>query len=328
MSSNSALPRVATRSRHRRTRSHRFLRFLVILGALSSALLIAFHQRVPDLFGLGLLLDNFAPWLGLAVLVVGLFAIISRSRTSLVVFLIPVLTWLFTFGPGIIPLSWTAPAAASSTLTLGSQNIKAGTGTATESALDLASGSSDIIALQELDENSAQRVTSALEAQYPHHFVVGTVGVWSKYPLVNSRALDLGLGWKRALSAQVQTGAGNIQIYVVHAASARPNDHVDRDEMLSQLAMTVSADSHQNIIALGDFNATSTDRAFQKISDVLDEPNQDNGLFGFTWPQTPFAMMRLDHVLVRGLDVTSNITANAGLSDHRAVLTTVNLPGN
>jgi vancomycin resistance protein VanJ len=181
--------------------------------------------------------------------------------------------------------------------------------------------------LQELDAGSAQRVSATLGDAYPHHFVVGTVGVWSKYPLTNARPLELGLGWKRALSTQVDTGHGSFRLYVIHAASARPNNHVDRDEMLAQLAEVVQADPEENLVAIGDFNATSTDRAFKEISTTLDESNQDDGLLGFTWPRSPFTMMRLDHVLVRGLEVTSNTNIEAGLSDHLAVRTVLNLTG-
>ncbi|MFL4476392.1 endonuclease/exonuclease/phosphatase family protein [Paeniglutamicibacter sp. MACA_103] len=294
---------------------------------MAAALLMAFHSRVPDALGIGLLLDNAAPWMVLAVPALLLLALASRSRTSLVVLLIPTLTWLFIFGSAMVPLSWSAPPSGAHTLVLSSQNIKAGTGTAAQSALELAAGGSDVIALQELDAGSAQRVTAALEERYPHHFVVGTVGVWSKYPLTNSQPLELGLGWERALSTQVDTDSGNVRLYVIHAASARPNDHVDRDEMLAQLAAAVRADPHENMAAVGDFNATSTDRAFKEISTILEEPNQDDGLLGFTWPRSPFAMMRLDHVLVRGLEVTSNTNVEAGSSDHFAVRAELNLPG-
>lgn len=322
----STQPRAAKRTPRSRSRPRKFLRFLVFLGALAASLLIAFHTRIPDRLGLGLLVDNAAPWFGLLIPVLLLAALVSRSKTSLVVLLVPILTWVAAFGPSIIPLSWTAPEAAAQTLVLASQNIKAGTGAAAQSALELAADGSDVIALQELDADSANKVTDSLGAAYPHHFVVGTVGVWSKYPLEGSRSLDLGLGWKRALRTQVVTRNGEVQLYVIHAASARPNDHIDRDVMLDELASTVETDPQKHVIALGDFNATSTDRSFARISSVLKEPNQDDGLFGFTWPRDPFGMMRLDHVLVRGLEVTSNTTVPAGISDHLAVRATVNLP--
>ena len=310
----------------RLTRSQRQLRGLVLLGTLLSTLLMVFHQRVPNVFGLGLLVDNAAPWFGIAIPFLLLMALFSRSRSALAFVLIPTMAWVFGFGSAIIPLSWTAPAKTTQSLSVSSQNVRAGTGGAVASAHDLSGQGSDVIALQELESGSADRVTRALQRNYPHHFVVGTVGVWSKYPLGNSASLDLGLGWKRALHTEVTTEAGTVKLYVVHAASARASEHGNRDEMLAQLASTLRQDRSPRVMALGDFNATSTDRNFIPLTKTLDEPNQDQGMFGFTWPRKPFGIMRLDHVLQRGLEVSSNTVVPAGESDHLAVLTSVNFP--
>lgn len=310
------------------SRGQRQLRALVLFGALVTTLLLVFYPRVPDVMGLALLVDNAAPWFGIAVPFLALLALLSRSRSAMVFVLVPAIAWLVGFGAAIIPLSWTAPATSVNSLTVSSQNIKAGSGSAVESARELASLGSDVISLQELDAGSAQRVTAALHTKYPYHFDVGTVGVWSKNPLSQSQPLDLGLGWKRALTTQVETKNGSVRLYAVHAASARQKDHDNRDEMLSQLASILRADPSRAIIALGDFNATSTDRAFLPLTETLEEPNQDQGMFGFTWPNKPFGFMRLDHILQRGLEVTSNTVVTTGVSDHRAVRATVNLPGN
>lgn len=313
--------------RRRMSRGQRQLRALVLFGALVTTLLVVFYPRVPDTMGLALLVDNAAPWFGVAVPVLLLMALLSRSRSAIVFVLVPAIAWLVGFGAAIIPLSWTAPAATVNSLTVSSQNIKAGSGSAVESARELASMGSDVIALQELDAGGALRVTSALRTKYPYHFDVGTVGVWSKYPLSQSQSLDLGLGWKRALTTQVETKNGSVRLYAIHAASARQNDHGNRDEMLAQLASTLRSDKSPAVIAVGDFNATSTDRAFLPLTETLDEPNQDRGMFGFTWPNEPFGFMRLDHIMQRGLDVTSNSVVPAGQSDHRAIRATFNLPG-
>ena len=321
---NSLRPR-QTMSR-RLSRSQRQLRGLVLFGTLISTLLMVFHKHVPNVFGLGLLVDNAAPWFGIAVPILWLMALFSRSRSALAFVLIPTMAWVISFGSAIIPLSWTAPAKTTQSLSVSSQNVRAGTGGAVTSAQDLSGQGSDVIALQELESGSANLVTQALQRNYPHHFVVGTVGVWSKYPLSNSQSLDLGLGWKRALRTEVTTDSGTVRLYVVHAASARASEHGNRDEMLAQLASTLRQDKSPRVIALGDFNATSTDRSFIPLTETLEEPNQDQGMFGFTWPRKPFGFMRLDHVLQRGLEVFSNTVVPAGESDHLAVLTSLNFP--
>src|SRR5690606_39711379 len=56
---------------------------------------------------------------------------------------------------------------------------------------------------------------------YEHHAVVGTVGLWSKYPLTDVRAVDIRLGWKRAMRATVATPDGPVAVYVAHLPSVR-----------------------------------------------------------------------------------------------------------
>lgn len=299
----------------------------MLLGSLLTAALISFHTSVPDVAGLGLLLDSAAPWFGLAMVPLMLLALFTRSAVAPAFVLIPALAWGITFGAAIIPLSWDAPEPTAGALGIASQNVQSGSGTALESARTLAGTGADLIALQELDPGADGPVTVGLSADYPYHFVVGTVGLWSKYPLHSPVALDLGLGWKRALSARVTTDVGDVKVYVVHAASARPNDHSDRDEMLSQLSAAIEADTAARVIAVGDFNATPYDRAFTPLLRTLDEPRQNAGGFGFTWRAEPLPVMRLDHFLSRGLPVTSNTVLQAGKSDHLAVRTDVSLPG-
>lgn len=318
-------PQVSPQTKRRLTFGQRQLRAFVLLGAVFGAFLMIFYPQVPDVLGLGLLLDNAAPWFGLVIPVLLVVALFSRSRSALLFVLLPTLVWVVSFGPSIIPLSLTAPAKTTSSLTVSSQNVHAGAGGTVQSARDLAAQGADVIALQELQSGSPDNVSQALRRSHPYRFVEGTVGIWSKYPLSNSQPLDLGRGWKRSLSTEVITDSGSVKIYTVHAASARASDHSDRDAMLKKLASTMRNDRSSQLMVIGDFNATSTDRSFIPLKETLSEPNQDRGMFGFTWPDTPFPFMRIDHVLQRGLEVTSNTVVPAGKSDHLALLTSVNL---
>jgi vancomycin resistance protein VanJ len=140
----------------------------------------------------------------------------------------------------------------------------------------------------------------------------------------NEQMLGLGLGWKRALTVDLDTPDGTVSVYVIHAASTRPGAHQQRDTMLTRLGNYLARDHAKRVIAVGDFNAGSSDRALQPITDVLSEPNQSDGGFGFTWPQnTP--IIRLDHLFQRGMTTTANTTLTAGASDHLAIITTLEL---
>ena len=311
-----------------RTPPNRFRRgasFIVAGGSLAAALLLAAHSWVPDIAGAGLLLDSGLIWLGAAVPALALLALFARRKRVAVLVLVPALLWSLMFVPGLVPLAWFAPAPGKLSVSVASQNIEAHSGTGTASAKALAATGANVVAVQEMDATSRTDVRAVLDAHYGHSYQVGTVGLWSSYPILNARPQSFGLGWNRALSAELDTPAGPVSIYVVHAASARPSDHTDRDIMLANLAATVARDDNKRIIAVGDFNAAASDRHFAPIKARLSEPNQDHGLAGFTWPAWPFPVTRLDHVLTRGLEVTSNTVFPAGDSDHRAVLARMNL---
>ena len=291
----------------------------VVLG-----LLLALHLVVPDIAGLGLALDSGLPWLGILLPPLIVAALFSRARAAVAAAFATTAVWGAIAVPLVLPLSWTAPPLSEEHLTIASQNVRANSGTAAESAAALAAQSADVVALQEMDAESRGAAAAVLAEAYPYSFGAGTIGVWSVYPFENATMLDLGLGWNRGLSVDLATPSGPVSLYVVHAASARLGDHGDRDTMLASLAETLGRDVNDRVIAVGDFNASSTDRSLRALAAVLDEPRQSDGGFGFTWPSAA-PLMRIDHLFQRGMDVVTNTTLRAGLSDHRAMLATMNL---
>ena len=290
--------------------------------AVSLALLLALHLLVPG--AAGLIVDSGLPLLGLALPVLLVCAAITRSRAAIGSSVVAAVVWGVMFIPALVPLSTTAQASSEEQLVVASQNVQAGSGTAADSAETLAGTGADVIALQEMDSESRDAASAVLDALYPYSYGVGTVGVWSIYPIENAQMIDLGLGWKRGLAADLETPAGLVSLYVVHAASARPDSYEDRNTMLSNLAEYFARDENDRVIAVGDFNAGSSDRALAPITSELTEANQSPGGLGFTWPAgTP--IIRIDHLFQRGMSVVSNITLNAGRSDHLAVLATLTL---
>lgn len=311
-----------TPSRRRRIRPAAAI--AVCLLSLALALLIGAHVLAPEALGFSLLLESSLPWFGLAIPVLLIAGFITRSRGAIVAALIPAVVWGVMFVPAIVPLSSGGSAASAQTLTVASQNVEADSRTAAESASTLAASGADVIALQEMDDAARDEVEGVLSEKYPYSYGIGTVGVWSLYPIENAQALDLGLGWQRGIAADLSTPTGPVSLYVIHAASARPGDHGARDEMLANLSDYVPRDENARLIMMGDFNAGSSDRNLAALTGELAEANQDGGGFGFTWPAS-FPVTRPDHVLSRGMEVTSNSTLRAGASDHLAVITTLTL---
>ena len=159
-----------------------------------------------------------------------------------------------------------------------------------------------------------------LDGQYKYSERVGTVGLWSQWPLGTVTPLELGLGWPRALHATVHRSDGDLSVYVVHLPSVRPGDTAARDQGVSELAALVAADTAQRVIVMGDLNTATTDPALSSLTGELADSRQSvDGGFGFSWPAA-FPMTRPDHVLSRGLTVVSDQVLAADGSDHLPVV--------
>lgn len=270
---------------------------------------------LPDVFGSASLVETFLPWLGVVVLLLGLVAILRLSLFAGLAVAAAAAVWAVAFVPALLP----GMRAGSAAITIASENIHADNARAADIARDLADHDPDVIALQELDARSRVAVQGQLDAAYPHSEIVGTVGVWSKYPITDSQRLDLGLGWDRALWVDLATPGNATRLYAVHLASVRPGQYQERDAMLAHLSSTLQADESSRVAVVGDFNAATTDRRFTPLlSHFAEAADSDLGL-GFTWP-AEFPVARLDHALVRGLTTVSSVVLSDNGSDHRGIL--------
>lgn len=286
------------------------------------ALTILFHTVLPG--SLGTLVATALPWLGwmLPALLVG--ALLTRARRAWLVVAVPALVWVLMVGSILLPLGGTANTDPESQLTVATHNVRGASNSAASSARELAAEGADVIALVELDADNRDAAAEELAATHPYSYMVGTVGLWSVYPIEQQVPLELGLGWRRALSADVSTPSGPVSVYVVHAASFRPGDQRDRDTMLQNLGELIPQDLNERVVVMGDFNATTFDPAMQKILDSVSEPRQSSPSWGFTWPAA-FPIARIDHILERGFTPVANRVFSAGESDHRAILTVLDI---
>ncbi|AMB58457.1 endonuclease/exonuclease/phosphatase family protein [Microterricola viridarii] len=307
----------AARTGRTRPPARRAAARVVAVAALALAAAILLHPVIPG--AVGTAIATVLPWLGLVVLALLVVALLTRRRVWIVT-LVPLVAWLALVAPLAVPLQDVPAAQAGEySMTVASQNVEAGSGGAAESALTLAAQDADVIALEEMDGAARAEVREAIDGDYPYLYTVGTVGLWSRYPIVNEQPLELGLGWNRALAADLETPSGLVSIYVVHAASLRPGAQSDRDGMLARLAEIVAQDENERVLVVGDFNATVTDPAMRALQRTVREPNQSKASLGFTWPSTaPIA--RIDHIFQAGLTPLESSVLQAGNSDHRAVL--------
>ncbi|MFJ9550623.1 endonuclease/exonuclease/phosphatase family protein [Streptomyces erythrochromogenes] len=289
--------------------------------ALLTAAVLAFHSAVPNAVGrLGSLVEAFLPWLGLVVPLLLVAALVRRSAVALVALLLPALAWLGQFGGLLLPAE-----GGAGHLTVVQHNVSDENPDPAGTTAALAAAAPELVALEEVTPSALPAYAAALEAQYPHHAVEGTVGLWSKYPLTGVRRLDIkpaaiGEGWSRGLRAGVSTPEGEVAVYVAHLPSVRigPSGFASqlRDESAGLLGAALAAEPVDRVVLLGDLNGTVDDRGLAPLTSRMAAPRRG---FALSWPAS-FPVSRIDQVLARGATVAEIRALPATGSDHLPVV--------
>ncbi|MFI1012510.1 endonuclease/exonuclease/phosphatase family protein [Streptomyces sp. NPDC020965] len=303
-------------------------RGLLIAGcAVLIALVMIFHAQIPNRFGnLGSLGETFLPWLGV-IAIPPLFAaaLWRRSATALIALLLPLVVWLNLFG-GLL----TDKAGGGGDLMVATHNVNAENPDPAGTAKEVAASGADVLALQELAQGEVATYRAALADTYKYHAVLGTVGLWSKYPMTDTAPVAIRLGWTRAMRSTVQTPKGEVAVYVAHMPSVRVKMHAgftanQRDDSADALGEAIAREGVGKVVLLGDLNGTMNDRALNAITSQMRSTQgaAGNG-FGFSWPAS-FPMARIDQILVRGVEPVSSWSLPRTDSDHLPLAARVEL---
>jgi vancomycin resistance protein VanJ len=313
------------------SRSGPWKRGLVLAAmALLLGLFMLLHAKIPNRIGnLGSLVETLLPWLGLFVPVLLAGALCRRSASAVVALLLPVMVWLNLFG-GVLG----DKSHPGGDLTVASHNVGAGNPDPAGTARDLAASGADVLALEEITPQAKPLYEEGLAKAYPYHTVQGTVGLWSKLPLSDTRPVDIKLDFRpladikmdstRALRTTAATDQGPLTVYVAHLGSARVYPRAgfwteSRDKSAQALGKAIAAEQNERVVLLGDLNGTTDDRAFADITSQLRSAQEAAGDgFGFSWPAM-FPVVRIDQILVRGVEPESSWALPATGSDHLPV---------
>ncbi|WP_405623806.1 endonuclease/exonuclease/phosphatase family protein [Streptomyces sp. NBC_00076] len=281
------------------------------------------HAHIPNRVGnLGSLTETFLPWTGLAVPLLLLCALVRRSATAAVAVLLPAVIWGSLFGGTLVD-----KRAGGGDLTVVTHNVNEHNRHPARTARALAASGADVVALEELGGTATQQYVRTLARTYPHHSVQGTVGLWSSYPIVDTRPVDIAL-WARALRTTVRTPKGPVAVFVAHLLSVRFTASSgfttdDRDAAARRLGAALRAETLPRTLLVGDLNGTLDDRALSPVTSQLYSTQSAAGAgFGLTWPAS-FPVARIDHILVRGVTPRASWTLPATSSDHLPVAATV-----
>lgn len=303
--------------------------------ALLLGLLMLLHAKIPNRTGnLGSLVECVLPWFGVFIPVLLAGALWRRSPSAVAALLLPVVVWLNLFG-GLL----SDKSHPGGDLTVVSHNVGAENPDPAGTARDLAASGADVLALEEITPQAKALYEKGLAKTYPHHTVLGTVGLWSKLPLSDIRPVDIETDYgpladtkpiavrmadARALRATVAMDRGPLAVYVAHLGSVRVNPRAgfwtdSRDRNARALGKALAAERNQRVVLLGDLNGTTDDRAFDDLTSQLRSVQEAAGDgFGFSWPAT-FPVARIDQILVHGVRPESSWLLPATGSDHLPV---------
>ncbi|WP_425834613.1 endonuclease/exonuclease/phosphatase family protein [Streptomyces fractus] len=299
---------------------------LLAVLAILLALVMLLHAQIPNTVGnLGSLTETFLPWLGVFIPVLLVLGLVRRSATAVIAVLAPAIVWFNLFG-GLL----TDKTDSGGDLTVVTHNVNAENSDPAGTAKDVAASGAQVIALEEVTAQALPTYRDALAEAYPYHAVKGTVGLWSKYPLSDTRSVDIKLGWTRALRTTVATPEGKVAAYVAHLPSVRVKLHSgftasQRDESADALGEAIADEPLDKVVLLGDLNGTMNDRALNGVTSQMRSTQGAAGSgFGFSWPAA-FPMARIDQIMVKGVEPVTSWTLPKTGSDHLPIAARVQL---
>ncbi|MDV9171088.1 endonuclease/exonuclease/phosphatase family protein [Streptomyces sp. W16] len=301
----------------------------LILAALAIllALVMLLHSHIPNRIGnLGSLTETFLPWFGIAIPLLLALGLFRKSATALIAVVLPAVVWLNLFGGLLL----TDKTGTGGDLTVATHNVNADNPDPAGTARDVAASGADVVALEELTASAVPTYEKALASTYKYHAVEGTVGLWSKDPMTGVKAVDIKLGWTRAMRATITTPEGQIAVYVAHLPSVRVKLEAgftarQRDTSADALGEAIAGEPLKRKILLGDLNGTMNDRSLNAVTSQMRSTQGAAGDgFGFSWPAS-FPMARIDQIMVQGVEPVTSWTLPRTGSDHLPIAARVNL---
>jgi vancomycin resistance protein VanJ len=205
----------------------------------------------------------------------------------------------------------------------------------------------DLVALQELNPETATRIERELPAIYPYRWLEPQSGargggILSKHPFTRSQPALFRHGWPATpMVAFVDVSGTRVTVVRFHAASG--SEHFYRREQQAR-ALAAYAQAHEGpLIITGDLNATDQNRAYTLLAEQLDDSWREAGWgFGHTFPgpptkkhggsrptiagvPAPLWLLRIDYVFhSRELRTSAARLARPSEgSDHRGVIATL-----
>lgn len=229
------------------------------------------------------------------------------------------------------PLWRGGPPPSGATLTVLNSNIQVGAGDVDALAKLVREKRVDVLAIEELTPEAAQKVAASTIATDLPHSVVRPVaaadgtGLYSRYPLTSTASIP-GFVLEGLTAVATVPGRGDVQLFAFHPMP--PLDPATWSDELGRIGTVLQGvPEGRPVIALGDYNATYDHVQFRRL---LSGGYRDAGqVAGAGWlPTYPTdktypAMVGIDHILIRGLGAADVARHDIPGADHKALLARV-----
>jgi len=209
------------------------------------------------------------------------------------------------------------------------------------SFVDLARASADVITLSEMTPDWLRRFyATGIRTEFPYSVLVpaagaGGFGLWSRFPIEVVTPMKGG----SMIAARVQIPGVRVDPVIASVHIINPLAFYGRafDQWRSGIASAkermgglADAAGPGAVIVAGDFNSTPDMRQFRDLlsNGYRDAVEQTGAGFAPTFPSHPVfpPLITIDHVLTRNAAASSIRTIDLRGSDHRALLSTVDVP--
>jgi endonuclease/exonuclease/phosphatase (EEP) superfamily protein YafD len=251
--------------------------------------------------------------------------------------------WVWSYGTAFVHVGADAPPPA--TLRVATFNTYVGA-LGVDHVVDLVDRHDpDVLLLQEVFGDREAELTAALSDRYPTQLYVaspgvGAVAVLSRHDVVEVR--DVGEAGERSRATRVvvlDVGGTAVQVVPLHLLSPCPTCgtsllerlELEGDVRRAEIATVVAAlDDDLPAIVGGDLNSNDRSEPYRRlVAAGFRDPQRERGSgMGFTWPEggTMPTWLRIDWLLVRGLEPVDAFVAEGGGSDHRPVVVDLAVP--
>jgi endonuclease/exonuclease/phosphatase (EEP) superfamily protein YafD len=225
----------------------------------------------------------------------------------------------------ILPHLFTPEMTGDSNFSVGQFNVYHNNPIPQDAIVALAQNAPDIFTIQELNSEWKSTIDSLVLPTHPYHIeeywnnCCYGIGVYSKYPIIDSRLLELEK--IPAIECTINVNGQRLSLLSLHTfPPAFPDQTEQRNQQLQQAELIIAA-MDSPLLIVGDLNLVSWNRTLTQFTQSQKLKSARKGLMA-TYPMDfGFPLIPIDHILYKGaITPTHCETFCIPGSDHKGLI--------